>query len=212
MRIIKVAKLETLYTGVMSPLSVHRGSETPWKGLLERFPIPEGWTTYGHHMTINLGQAKNPELLGKDVSLTVTALGQDENAIALQVESSVPIQGAIPHITLATAPSSEPKQSNNIQNWKPIQPFQLTGTIAEIGSGGKVITDEVRELEEIRIRKEKERKQQNEEDKKRKRKAENDHLQGLGFERAKEYLHLQFPHLPEQAILGKLKGAGLTPS
>jgi hypothetical protein len=151
MRIIKVAKLETLYTGVMSPLSVHRGSETPWKGLLERFPIPEGWTTYGHHMTINLGQAKNPELLGKDVSLTVTALGQDENAIALQVESSVPIQGAIPHITLATAPSSEPKQSNNIQNWKPIQPFQLTGTIAEIGSGGKVITDEVRELEEIRI-------------------------------------------------------------
>jgi hypothetical protein len=204
MKIIRIAKLETLYTAIMSPLSIHRGEETAWRGLLERFPIPEGWTTYGHHMTINLGESMNPDILNKEVTLTVRALGQSQEAIAVQVESSVPSKSEIPHITLATAPGIEPKLSNEIKHWKPIQPFELNGIIAEIGAGGKVITDEARELSRIRDAEEKKRKQQIEEDKKRKRKAESDHLKGLGFKR--------FPHLPEQAILGKLKGAGLTPS
>jgi len=210
MKIIKIANLETTYTGIMSPESHNQGIEAPWSGLLNKFDIPEGWTTHAHHMTLNLGESKSPELLGQEVTINVKALGKDENAIALLVDTNIPSKNDKTHITLATAPHADPVASNDIENWTPINNFQLKGVICEVGPGGKIISETDREQERIRKEKEQELKRQKELEKNRKRQEENEKLQQMGFEGAKSFLKQQFPNLPEQAILGKLRGAGLS--
>ena len=216
MKIIKIAKLSHLeiqYTGLLSPESVQNGIETPWTGLIERFDIPDGWTTHGHHMTINLGPNKDFGKTGGNVRVRVQAIGKNDKAIALLVESGLLTKNKNTHITLATSPDGQPKDSNDITNWEPIPPmsqFSLDASIEEVGPGGVIITDEMREQEKELVEKERIEKQREQDEKKAKREEENKQLRDLGFEQAQLFLENNFPNLPEQAILGKLKGAGLS--
>lgn len=86
--------------------------------------IPEGWKTYAHHMTILFGNKKNEEVeaylksnMGKDVYVDATSIGISNDAIAVKVESDVPSDNAIPHITVAVPIGGKPFNSNFITDW-----------------------------------------------------------------------------------------------
>lgn len=100
---------------------------------LLREKIPEGWKTYAHHMTINMGSLKNPEDLGKLVEISATEVGISDMAMAVKV-NGYPSKNAIPHITIAIniANGGKPVMSNNITNWEPIPLIKLQGTITEV--------------------------------------------------------------------------------
>ena len=102
--------------------------------LLARFEseIPEDWTRYAHHMTVSLGKSiPNQADLGKEVTLTVTALGQSDDAVAVAV-SGYPSRNALPHITLAIPPGGKPFNSNKITDWQPVEPFEIRGRLQDV--------------------------------------------------------------------------------
>ncbi len=93
---------------------------------------PEGWKVIAHHMTINMGELKDKTDIGKDVTLTVEALGLSDMAMAVKV-IGYPSKNEIPHITIAVNPNGgKPVMSNNITNWQPIDSFDVYGVVTEI--------------------------------------------------------------------------------
>jgi tRNA nucleotidyltransferase/poly(A) polymerase/8-oxo-dGTP pyrophosphatase MutT (NUDIX family) len=102
--------------------------------LLARFEseIPESWTRYAHHMTVSLGKSiPNQADLGKEIALTVTAIGKSDDAIAVAV-SGYPSRNAIPHITLAIPPGGKPFNSNKITDWHSVEPFEIQGQLQDV--------------------------------------------------------------------------------
>ena len=94
--------------------------------------IPEGWKVFAHHMTINLGELKDKTDLGKEVTLTVEALGLSEMVMAVRV-SGYQTKNDIPHITVAVNPEGgKPAMSNQITKWQPIKTFMIKGVVTEI--------------------------------------------------------------------------------
>lgn len=94
--------------------------------------IPEGWKVFTHHMTINLGELKDKTDLGKEVTLTVEALGLSDMAMAVRV-SGYPTKNEIPHITVAVNPEGgKPAMSNQISKWQSIKTFMIKGVVTEI--------------------------------------------------------------------------------
>ena len=95
--------------------------------------IPDGWKKYAHHMTIALGKAVEDEnLLGSSQILTVTQIGKSDMVIAVRVEG-FPSKNKIPHVTLAVNPEGgKPFMSNKIEEWKDIEPFEITGEVRNI--------------------------------------------------------------------------------
>ena len=109
----------------------HESSEL----LLNKFngEIPDGWKKYAHHMTIALGKSIEDEnLLGSSQILTVTQIGKSDMVIAVRVEG-FPSKNKIPHVTLAVNPEGgKPFMSNKIEEWKDIEPFEITGEVRNI--------------------------------------------------------------------------------
>ena len=109
----------------------HESSEL----LLNKFngEIPDGWKKYAHHMTIALGKAIEDEnLLGSSQILTVTQIGKSDMVMAVRVEG-FPSKNKIPHVTLAVNPEGgKPFMSNKIEEWKDIEPFEITGEVRNI--------------------------------------------------------------------------------
>ena len=109
----------------------HESSEL----LLNKFngEIPDGWKKYAHHMTIALGKAIEDEnLLGSSQILTVTQIGKSNMVMAVRVEG-FPSKNKIPHVTLAVNPEGgKPFMSNKIEEWKDIEPFEITGEVRNI--------------------------------------------------------------------------------
>lgn len=104
--------------------------------LLAKFKIPEDWKTFAHHMTIVFGKGLPEDKksdLGRPVELTVEALGVSDKAMAVKV-SGYPSKNKIPHITIAVNVNEggKPVMSNQITNWKPVQKFNITGTVTEV--------------------------------------------------------------------------------
>jgi predicted kinase len=93
--------------------------------------IPQGWKVFAHHMTINMGPLKDKSDIGKNVTLSVTALGLSDMAMAVKVEG-YPSKNAIPHVTVAVSPSGKPVMSNEITKWQDIKRFNLMGTVTEV--------------------------------------------------------------------------------
>jgi len=105
------------------------------ESLLNKFngEIPDGWKKYAHHMTIALGKAVEDEnLLGSTQTLIVTQIGKSDMVMAVRVEG-FPSKNKIPHVTLAVNPEGgKPFMSNKIEEWKDIEPFEITGEVKNI--------------------------------------------------------------------------------
>ncbi len=106
--------------------------------LLQYSEIPEGWKSVAHHMTLNMGEIKTEyeKYLGMTAQLRVVKIGMSDLVMAAMVETIVPTDNTIPHITIAVnrQEGGKPFMSNKITNWKPIQfAIELTGTVKEVG-------------------------------------------------------------------------------
>ena len=104
-------------------------------------PIPEGWKSIAHHMTITLGPLKDSfaEIykVGDKISLTAIAIGQDERAMAVKVEPPGKISDHISfaHVTVAVNKKigGKASDSNEIpeENFKPYDNI-LSGIVTEV--------------------------------------------------------------------------------
>ena len=116
-----------LYSAVVLDKASH-------KKLIDRFAleIPEGWKTFAHHMTINMGEMKDKTDLGNEVTLNVTKVGLSDMAMAVQVEG-YSSKNTTPHVTIAINPDGgKPVMSNDITKWQDVKPFYITGVVTEI--------------------------------------------------------------------------------
>lgn len=100
--------------------------------------IPKGWEVIAHHMTINMGPAMDmvKDILGSQGYMKVIKWGISDKALAVQVESGVPSNNAIKHITIAVnrANGGKPFHSNQITEWYDIpedDQIVLIGTVQE---------------------------------------------------------------------------------
>ena len=89
-----------------------------------------------HHMTINMGPSDlgpAAEILNQEFELTVVSFAQDENVIAVGVETLVPSNNTVKHITLAVnlIGGAKPRQSNDLKDWHPISTLKLFGRVEE---------------------------------------------------------------------------------
>lgn len=110
--------------------------------LLKQFKslIPFGWKLFGHHMTINMGNAKDGPIetsgynVGDTEELTVVAWAKDDKVMAVKVMCGVPSSNATKHVTVAAnvANDGKPFLSNKLTNWTETSPVVLSGTIEEV--------------------------------------------------------------------------------
>jgi len=106
--------------------------------LIGMFNTPEGWEVLCHHMTINMGPAKEPvaEMVGRTASLIVdsVAIDYEIGVIAAGVITEVPSKNDVKHITVAVnrASGAKPFHSNKLKNWVPVKEVELSGKIMEV--------------------------------------------------------------------------------
>jgi len=68
--------------------------------------------------------------MGKDVELTAVELGKSNDAMAVKIQSNVPSQNDLTHITVAVPPDGKPVKSNFITNWERLpEPIKLRAKI-----------------------------------------------------------------------------------
>lgn len=99
--------------------------------------IPKDWVIYAHHMTLLFGKKKNEEVeaylksnMGKDVNFGAVELGISDDAMAVKIDSDVPTDNEIPHVTIAVTKGGKPFKSNFITNWTPLEvPVRLKAKI-----------------------------------------------------------------------------------
>jgi hypothetical protein len=119
-------------------LELHPHEQDRLKGVLSKH-IPEGWTVYVHHMTINMGPAATgpaAHLLGKEASVHLHKIGKDDLVVAVEVVSEVPSINERKHVTLAvnTKAGGKPRMSNAIKEWTLLnnEPLEFKGIVKEL--------------------------------------------------------------------------------
>jgi hypothetical protein len=104
--------------------------------VLQHFETPEGWEKIGHHVTLNMGPAKHPELIGQTFQVTLISVAKGDNVMAAGVEmpTGVTTANATPHTTLAVDRENggKPFLSNKLTDWVPIEPITVRGTVQEV--------------------------------------------------------------------------------
>ena len=171
------------------------------------------WRVYADHMTINRGRLERKELVNENVIITATHIGylksdseQEYSVVAIRVDSPMPTQTSVPHITIAVNDSVDatPEMSNSISDWIPIIPFQISGKVLEISDQKKIVTEE--EIAEY-LRLKDQRIQERQEEQKKNSPVTIIREQGLGLDQAKDLLVNR--GIPEQAWSNILRITGL---
>ena len=98
--------------------------------------IPPWWEVIAHHMTINMdGVACGPcaEKLGERATLTAKKFAIDDRVASIEVETDIPSENKIKHITIAVnrQGGGKPFHSNKLEKWEPIPEFTVEGEIQE---------------------------------------------------------------------------------
>lgn len=95
--------------------------------------LPVGHPAKCHHVTLNLGPAKDKNKLGSIRGLTVTHFGQIEGrVVAFAVSGAHDSKNVSPHVTVATFGDARPKESNEIREWFALKPFPIFGEVREV--------------------------------------------------------------------------------
>ena len=103
--------------------------------LHENFEVG-GFEVICHHMPVQMGPIADSMVAhreGHRHELRVVRAGRLDGVIAVEVDTVVPSKNARKHITLAVDRLNgwKPVQSNNIAEWKDIDPFTLWGVVQE---------------------------------------------------------------------------------
>lgn len=99
--------------------------------------IPEGWHVVCHHMTMLFGSRQNQTVqdylnnnMDTEASLRAVSIGISNDAIAAKIDTDVPVDNKIPHVTVAIPAGGKAVNSNYITNWKSLpSSIDLTGTV-----------------------------------------------------------------------------------
>jgi hypothetical protein len=131
----KEVNMPFTYTAVV----LDAGSQAKLKEVFAK-DIPQGWEVIIHHMTTNLGPAA-PQVqphIGQTVDLVAKTLAGNELVLAAGVECPIWSMNQHKHVTLAVnrAAGGKPQMSNDLQEWVPVAPVQLRGTVMEVTVGG----------------------------------------------------------------------------
>ncbi len=108
--------------------------------------IPDNWEFSADHITLNLGKARNPEMLGKTVMSKVLTYAYSDNILAVGVKPDIEVEfeKENPHITIAFNKGGKimrndkqvdvrPAMSNELTIWKPVpKSFLIYGTVKEV--------------------------------------------------------------------------------
>jgi hypothetical protein len=83
---------------------------------------PVGWDVLFHHMTVNMGAAKDKQKLGRMFNLALTHVAIDDKVMAFKVKSSISSVNETKHITFAVNRKNggKPVDSNKLTDWKPL--------------------------------------------------------------------------------------------
>lgn len=109
-----------MYTAiVITP--IERVQAVKMLGYLGIIP-PDGWEFLFHHMTVNMGAAKDKQKLGRMFNLALTHVAIDDKVMAFKVTSSVDSVNETKHVTFAVnrANGGKPVDSNKLTNWVPL--------------------------------------------------------------------------------------------
>ena len=92
---------------------------------------PPGWTLYADHMTVKFGSEGVPERYLGPAQCKVVGVALNDRVMTAKVETDVPTQNAIPHITIATAPGAKPRESNDfsLDDFDDVDPIVLKGEV-----------------------------------------------------------------------------------
>jgi len=94
--------------------------------------VPEGWKPIAHHMTIKLGPLRDSKYkVGDKVSMNITAIGQDDRAMAVKVDAERD-DDKFAHVTIAVNPDGgKPFHSNQIKDFEKYS-GKLSGVVEEV--------------------------------------------------------------------------------
>lgn len=85
--------------------------------------------TYCHHVTLALTTGAG-FAIGERRTLTATHAGRVAGRVcAFKVAGAEDSRNRTPHVTIGTSGEGKPKDSNAIESWEEIEPFQLFGTV-----------------------------------------------------------------------------------
>ena len=92
---------------------------------------PPGWTLHADHMTVKFGSEGVPASYLGPATIRVVGVALNDRVMTAKVETDVPTQNNIPHITIATAPGAKPRESNDFSDsdFEEVQTFDLTGEV-----------------------------------------------------------------------------------
>jgi hypothetical protein len=101
---------------------------------LELGLLPNGHSVKCHHVTLNMGAARDVSKLGSGRKLTVTHYGQIRGRVcAFRVQGAADSENKVPHVTVATFGNAKPRESNDIPLWVALEkPFEIFGTVCEV--------------------------------------------------------------------------------
>jgi len=111
--------------------------------------LPQDWEKIARHMTIGIGIVPEVNhLLGQDLLLQVTSFGINDKIAAVGVEPEVSTGDQTTYdVILARKSKTFPRRklsfepSDNIKNWKIIDPFVIKGTVGHVDGCGNVWAD-----------------------------------------------------------------------
>lgn len=123
------------YTGLILDDESHKALKSAMEDL-----VPDNWELKAHHMTINMGPARDRNIVGEKGEMVVKELGVDHNlgVIAVGVDSDVFSTNSKKHITVAVNSEIGAKLrfSNEIEEWveapKGLKGLKLTGVVEEV--------------------------------------------------------------------------------
>jgi hypothetical protein len=105
------------------------------KEVRKEMEIPADFEKIAHHFTLHMGRANEIDLLGSHVTLIANSIAFNDKVIAvgLSEDAFCKTSNKNPHITIAVnrAAGGKPKDSNDLQDWKPIKPIVLFAVIEE---------------------------------------------------------------------------------
>ena len=108
------------------------------------FGIPDEWKkTYDYHMTISVGDLPfsiKSDIVNKKVKLKIVAIGKNDYAMAFKEEGDMFSRNDVKHITIAFNPDGgSPKMSNDITEWKSVEPFIVDAIIRQVDHNHNVV-------------------------------------------------------------------------
>lgn len=90
---------------------------------------PIQWDLKLHHVTLAMGEPSGFKI-GEERVLTVTHAGRVEGRVtAFKVAGAGDSVNKVPHVTIAVSKGAKPVESNQIVDWREIEPFTIRGKV-----------------------------------------------------------------------------------